>query len=210
MEHERPWAAREAAGIGERIAHFRRSSGLTAQELADRCAALGLPSISRVVIAKLETGKREAVSTAELLVLAAALRTAPVVLLFPLLLEDTTEVLPGVRVHPSQAIRWFSGLSPNPDAPDRPGAGFDRTTDPMSPALLWRDHEVVAENVRHIHGQIDAPDARPDLRQEHAQWLAESISELRRIRAIMRAACLRLPPVDPVVAREIGEEDQLG
>src|SRR5580693_5885692 len=80
---DQSWAAREAAGIGRRIAQRRTALHMSAQQLAERCAGLGMPEITRPVLVKLEHGRREAVSTAELAVLAAALDTAPILLLYP-------------------------------------------------------------------------------------------------------------------------------
>ena len=89
------WAAREAAGIGQRVARRRATARLSAQQVADRCADLGMPGLTRQVLARLEHGRRESVSTAELAVIAAALETAPVLLLYPVGLAETVEFLPG-------------------------------------------------------------------------------------------------------------------
>src|SRR5258708_26360398 len=71
------WAAREAAGIGQRVARRRAAMRLSAQQVAGRCADLGMPGLTRQVLARLWAGRPDSGSTAELAVIAAALETAP-------------------------------------------------------------------------------------------------------------------------------------
>jgi transcriptional regulator with XRE-family HTH domain len=96
-----------AVDIGGRVAALRGK--MSAQQLADRCAALGMPSLSRIVITRLENGRREVVSTAELCVLAAALGVPPAELMFPVGSGDSAEILPGVAVPVLDAVRWLAG-----------------------------------------------------------------------------------------------------
>ena len=96
--------------IGTRVAYYRKRATrpdgkkLTVQALADRCSALGLP-LGRVTIAKLESGLRQGITPAEVLVLAAALDVAPTDLLLPIAGSATTEALPGLRVGTWEALR---------------------------------------------------------------------------------------------------------
>ena len=68
------WPARVAATVAREVRRYRESQRpkMSAQQLADRTAELGAP-IPRSVLANLESGRRETVSVAEILVLAAAL-----------------------------------------------------------------------------------------------------------------------------------------
>jgi transcriptional regulator with XRE-family HTH domain len=105
------WSARLTHGIGRRVAAARQEQRLSAQAVADRCADLGMPSLTRQVIAFIENGRRESVSVAELLVLAAALDIPPAELLWPLQ-NDTHKIfefLPGQDSTPWAAARWFAG-----------------------------------------------------------------------------------------------------
>lgn len=88
------WPAGLAATAGREVARLRREQGMSAQVLADRCAAIGVP-ILRGAIAKLENGRRESLQVHEVLALAYALRVPPLHLLFP---EDDAQVeyLPGL------------------------------------------------------------------------------------------------------------------
>lgn len=82
---------------------------MSAQRLSEACGELGL-SIPRSVLANLESGRRETVSVAELLVLAAALEVPPLQLLFPVGYAEEVEPLPGVKVTPYDAVLWGRGL----------------------------------------------------------------------------------------------------
>src|SRR5260370_15156458 len=77
------WAAREAAGIGQRVARRRAAMRPSAQQVAGRCADVGMPGLTRHVLARLETRRRESVSPAELAVIPAALETPTALLLYP-------------------------------------------------------------------------------------------------------------------------------
>jgi len=80
----------------------------SAQEIADETARLGYP-ISRSQIANLESGRKQGIDVAELLILAAALRVPPVALLFPDLPDGEIEALPGVVESSAAALFRFTG-----------------------------------------------------------------------------------------------------
>jgi transcriptional regulator with XRE-family HTH domain len=92
------------------VRRLRTDQDKSAQQLADRCSELGMPSLTRSVIADMENGRRLWVSVAELMVLARALNTAPIALLYPAPLADETEMLPGVKVDGPFALQWFCGF----------------------------------------------------------------------------------------------------
>ncbi len=81
---------------------------MSGRQLADRTAELGMP-IPRSVLANLESGRRETVSVAEVLVLAAALNVSPVELMCPVGFDKRAEMLPGRTTDPREAVRWFTG-----------------------------------------------------------------------------------------------------
>lgn len=70
------------------------------QQLADRTAELGMP-IPRSVLANLESGRRETVSAAEVVILAAALDIAPIELISPVGFDQQVEMLPGRMMDPT-------------------------------------------------------------------------------------------------------------
>ena len=104
------WSARVAWLVAREVRRYREGQRpkMSAQQLADRTAELGMP-IPRSVLANLESGRRETVSVAEVLILAAALNVAPIELICPIGFDKRTEMLPGREMDPLDATRWFTG-----------------------------------------------------------------------------------------------------
>lgn len=63
--------------IAQRVKTLRKRRDWTAQRLADECAKLGAPSLTRSTIAKIESGVRKLVKWHELVTLAHALEVQP-------------------------------------------------------------------------------------------------------------------------------------
>ena len=63
-------------GIGERVRSLRRQRRWTAQRLAEECTRIGMPSLTRGTLAKIESGVRKSVTAEELVVLARSLGVA--------------------------------------------------------------------------------------------------------------------------------------
>ncbi len=102
------WAAGQAKRVGIELKRLRgRRSG---QWLSDRTAELGY-RVPRTTISELENSKRNYVSTAELVILARALDTAPVALLYPAPYQGEIDVLPGESSTTWSAAEWFSGIN---------------------------------------------------------------------------------------------------
>jgi transcriptional regulator with XRE-family HTH domain len=190
---EQGWAAQEARAIGERVAARRRALGLSQEALAGRCAQLGLPSVSRQSLARLEGGKREGVTTAELAALAAALRVSPVELLYPFA-SAAAEFLPGQSAPPWQAAQWWSGevslAEDGLSGQQRPG-----------PATLYKDHVVVLAAVGDA-AITEADYASLRRRQLTSQGLSDSeralmmaVVALQEIRRELTDESLPLPPL---------------
>ncbi|KSU59643.1 MULTISPECIES: helix-turn-helix domain-containing protein [unclassified Gordonia (in: high G+C Gram-positive bacteria)] len=106
------WSEDLVSRVAGAIKRKRESSTpkVTATQLAERTAALGLP-ISRSVISDLETGRKRSLDVAELIVLAAALRVPPIQLLYPDIPDKHVDVVPGYGVESARAAAWFAGLS---------------------------------------------------------------------------------------------------
>jgi transcriptional regulator with XRE-family HTH domain len=102
------WQGRVTRTIAREIRRYRDERKMSAQQLADRTAELGM-EIPRSVIANLESGRRETVTVPELQVLAAALHVAPVELACPAGFDEQTEILPDRMVDPLSASHWFRG-----------------------------------------------------------------------------------------------------
>lgn len=209
VDQGRDWAAHLAAGIGKRVSHLRGLRKVSAQQLADRCAELGLPSLSRIVITKLENGRREAVSIAELLVLARALDTAPVLLAFPLGGQQETEVLPGQQLSTWDAVLWFSGqalLSETPHGLDVSWANDDDVV-----PLYHRHDQLVSEwedEGRHASERLTTADGAVIMTS--ADFQKETATDIRLVRTLMRKNDLIPPPLPPELAHIDHQERSRG
>ncbi|ANN97512.1 Putative regulator or DNA-binding protein [Mycobacteroides abscessus subsp. massiliense] len=110
-EQAKAWQLALAKRIGKAVYDLRRKYDLTAQALAQRTAELGYP-ISRVAISKIESNSRSGkVDVAEIVVLAAALHTSPVALIYPGPYDEKVESLPGANDRQFDAVQWFSAES---------------------------------------------------------------------------------------------------
>lgn len=102
------WEVEQAHRIGREVQRLRKAASLTAQQLGDRAGELGL-KMTRQAISDLENGRRRYVTTSELVVLAAALDTSPVALVYPGPYGDEMiELLPGMQASKFIAAEWFS------------------------------------------------------------------------------------------------------
>lgn len=139
------WEMRHAAGIGKAVKKQRGRR--TAAWLEERTEELGL-KMTRQAIADLETGRRRFVTTAELLVLAEALDTTPVNLMFQDVSDDAEnviEVLPGIETTGFQATQWFSGhrsgfVDPDEEPDDPDNSASEKSRAALGAVLLenWR------------------------------------------------------------------------
>ncbi|GAA2732434.1 helix-turn-helix transcriptional regulator [Streptomyces nogalater] len=118
---ETPWSERLALSVAQEVRRHRQRLGVSAQQLSERCAELGMP-IQRSVLANMESGRRSTVTVAEVLILAAALDVAPAQLVFPVGYEETCEALPNRTLEPIDAVDWFAGNAPSRGLPRSTGA----------------------------------------------------------------------------------------
>lgn len=146
----------------------------SAKWLSDRTDELGY-RVSPTVIAKLDSGHRgNVLSVAELLILAAALDTAPAVLLYPGPYDQETELLPEVISTEFLAAQWFSG---NHDAPNPvPGTNFYQYRQNMEGLRDARMLRVLQSRKKMLSGIIR--DAVGDSSHDH---LTEIFDELVRL-----------------------------
>jgi hypothetical protein len=100
------WGEAQAHRVSQEVRRLRGSR--STQWLADRTKDLDYP-VSRSVIADLENGRRRYVTTAELIILARALDTAPIMLLFPPPYDEFIDARPNESRPKLIAIQGFSG-----------------------------------------------------------------------------------------------------
>ncbi|WAL74510.1 helix-turn-helix transcriptional regulator [Kitasatospora sp. YST-16] len=118
--------------VGEALRDARTRQGLSAPEVARRCADLGVP-IPPTAINKIETAGRGSLKVEEILAFAAALNVPVASLLVPLGAEPTIDLLPNLRLSPWEAVQLITGEGPLADESE----GSPRFT-----LAMFREHEV--------------------------------------------------------------------
>jgi transcriptional regulator with XRE-family HTH domain len=117
MEHNEPSTPTKV--VAARMHELRTKRGWSADELARQMRAVGVPW-ERLVVTKLETGRRAAVSVAELFALAAVLNCPPVMLMTAR--DDDAhdyQITPTVTETMGTARAWIRGQIPLGDADPR-------------------------------------------------------------------------------------------
>lgn len=206
-EQNQPWGAAVAARIGLRVAAVRAERRVSAQQLADRLAAMG-HDLSRVSLSQLENGHR-GVSVPDLLAIAWALDTSPLMLLVdPEAPRHEDAFVPGAQMKTFDFIDWWSAERFPDDLDDPEEARGNAFAGSVWPVTAWRD--FVALNARRNHLHWEYADAVPRV------WTEQDPERGRRIRDALedalveageaaRRAAVRVPwhiPFNPV-----GSED---
>lgn len=107
-KESKSWPTLWAEGVGKQIQAVRKSRGMTVQGLSQRCAELRHP-IPRSTLSNIEGGRKEAIVVQEIVVIAEALDVPPVELLFPGLMSEQCEFLPGQFTTAWNALKRFTG-----------------------------------------------------------------------------------------------------
>ncbi|MGE7385906.1 helix-turn-helix domain-containing protein [Streptomyces sp. NPDC004126] len=190
------WADRVMADVAREVRRRRKEKGWSAQELADRCEAIGFP-IPRNVIANMESGRRAVLPLVEVMVLAKALHTHPIHLIYPVGYIAEVQKLPlTYPVNTEKAMRWFADLDQT------------FTAGPANQSML-HDHlahgEALAEAVAAIKGeahQREVADLAADdgeraqalrAQADFAERAARAKYDLRRVRRAIYAEGGYLP-----------------
>ena len=173
------WGEEQALRIAQAIRRLRGNR--SAQWVANRTTELGY-TVSRSVIADLENGRRRYVTTGELAILAAALDTAPVALLYPPPYDEEIEMRPGETVTKLTAAQIFSGY-PGDDYP----AEYRRNVEPLRQArqidgLERRQAELLRDMDRLVEdGSLrrNDPEAARQFRNQMLEWITGQLLELK-------------------------------
>jgi hypothetical protein len=159
----RDWAEEQVLRVAQEVRRLREPR--SAQWLANRTKELG-HELTRSVIADLENGRRRHVTIAELVVLAAALETPAVALLYPPPLDKEVRVLPKLTTTRFMAAEEFcgnagSGPYASPDgAPDYSGLGLS-SPENMRALKRGRDLEAARGSRRLFLGLLEQLRTRP-------------------------------------------------
>lgn len=178
----RDWGEQQAHRVAQEIRRLRGKR--TAQWVADRTKELKYP-LTRAVVSDLEVGRRRYVTVPELMVLALALNTAPIALLYPEPYTEMIQVLPGTEVEFTKiyAVQWFSGLSSSVDSD---GVGNQIVTNLLDATATY-DNTLALRRARKAQ-RLDELRARNEtrlrLRRENnapAEEIAELMSEIEEL-----------------------------
>lgn len=221
MTQDGAWPKRLTTVIAGQVQRIRGERRMSAQQLADATAELGHP-VARSVIANLESGRRDTVSIAELLVLARALEVPPLLLVFPVGRERMTEVLPGKVTGTWAAAKWFTGEEPFPVQMSDgawASAGFDEWQEAATNYFREQDKLFDSWNharrrVEEARRQVGQQTDRPDIEQiragevEYLETMLRSVEDqLRRHRSLMRRVGLDPGELNDVLAHIEGADD---
>ncbi|WP_446218800.1 helix-turn-helix domain-containing protein [Micromonospora sp. IBHARD004] len=185
------WSGHLVRSIAGEIKRWRTARDMSAQQLADACAKLGHP-IPRSVLANIESGRREAISVPELLVLARALRVTPLRLLVPLGHEEMVDIAPGVRTPTTWALYWLRGDSASPTN-DEPGDATVHDFVAHDQELSrWSWAADLAASIR--AGEMEGTDQEVERYEADAERARMNLQTIRRA---MRSRGELPPPTPP-------------
>lgn len=190
------WPAEFTRAVGQEVRRVRNARGLTADQLASACAALGAEVPSRA-LTNLETGRRGGLPVTDLLVIARALDVSPISLLFPLDREGQVEVLPGDSVAVWDAIAWFTDeqLREDPAPTGSPRAVIDR----------YRAHAAAVYTAMASLRICEDRKRQPGANREFADaMLADDLRALDAMRTSMASEGLAPPPLPDRLAAATG------
>lgn len=175
----RDWAEEQVRRVAQEVRRLRGSR--STQWLSDKTAEhLYGYRVSRSVITDLENGRRKYVTTAELTVLAYALGTSPVGLLFPPPYDDEQiDLLPGWSTTKLVALEAFCGKSPE----------VNRLVDmeTMRPLRRAREVAILEDQKRWILIQLDETSKAEGLPESYRRSLHAELERLAKQIADVRA-----------------------
>lgn len=174
--------------------------GWSAQRLAERCEELGHP-IPRNVIANLESGRRASLPLVDVMILAAALYTAPICLIFPIGYVEETQELPfRDPISTWDAMRMFTGEEPGHDSDAGLIPDFNRH------ASLVRTIEAALREAERA-GFAAETTANPAQREEaerkrdnYTAQVKEATWQLQMVRGQIRDEAATPPELPPALA----------
>lgn len=207
------WPGRVTRVVAAQMRFWREDRGLSAQQLSEKTKELGY-QVPRSVIANLENNRRDTVTAAEILVLAAALDIPPVMLITAVGREETTEILPGVEYSTWKSRGWILG-SLAPDYATYSDAQWQKARRAIVlydiHRLLVREHQQIRYRIKQLTENNDAPTVSSRVRirrsfiADMVQELAYSVDRIREHRNLIKKEGFLLPELPPGVATLVRE-----
>ncbi|MEV0846443.1 helix-turn-helix transcriptional regulator [Streptomyces sp. NPDC049954] len=189
--------------VAGEVRRRRKELGWSAQDLADKCEEIGHP-IPRNVIANMESGRRSNLPLVDVIVLAEALNTPPICLVYPVGYVDDVQRLPLQPPTTSMhALRWFTGEETDLGADDdmlRYFRAHHAAEEQLRKALLDEDYaRYHAETAPNADRKAEA--LRSQARA--AEAADDAASRLRRVRAFIQEEGVTPPALWPDLATAI-------
>jgi transcriptional regulator with XRE-family HTH domain len=159
------WHDHVTATVAAEVRRRRRELRMSAQELADKCEEIGY-RIPRNVIANMESGRRAVLPLVDVVVLAKALDTNPICLIYPVGYVAEVQQLPlEHRTTPLDAMEWFIAEDPS----------------------YMSDHHMLDSHLEHAQALAEALSALED-EDQHRQAAAEASDGTARAQALRAQA----------------------
>lgn len=201
------WEDRIKANVAGEVRRRRKEMGWSAQELADQCERLGHP-IPRNVIANMESGRRASLPLVDVMVLAAALKTYPGSLIFPVGYVDQTQELPFQDLVPTwDALRRFTGEQDVPGHDAGLAPDFEAHADLVSTALTAIEEEERARFTAEAATSPAQQEEAEGRRAKHADHGTSAKYQLRYLRRDLRDNGATPPDLPPALADVDPPED---
>ena len=158
-------------GFGGRLSEYRRLAGLSAQELSDRLGG----SLSRAVIANIESGRKTDITIDQLLEISWALGVPPVALALPIDRPFET-----ILISQDQEIPQSMWISDVMDWMTSTPAAFQRDRTPVaSPAgVVARNRIRVIREIDDVRGELYRLRAAPDDDYHYQEMVQQRLDEL--------------------------------
>jgi transcriptional regulator with XRE-family HTH domain len=218
---EPDWASELAHKIAAEVRYWRERRGLSAQQLAERTRQLG-HHVPRNVVANLENGRRETLSIAEVLILAAALDVPPVLLVAPVGRKRYVQLLPEVVATSWEARGWIHGAT----EPQYSGASAVHWQESRRAVILFDMHRLLVREHEQIERRVQrfsesSPGAPGDMIaeifrrergsvEEYVTELVYSLDRIKQHRRLMQSEGYDLPELPPRLAIRLRERTQAG
>lgn len=185
------WAHALAVQVGRNVRRLREAPERrwSAQDLAERTAALGY-EIKRPVISNLENGRRGSVTLTDLMVLAQAFGTSPMLLILPLGTEESVDLAPGRPYRTAEAFDWWAGRRPLPGSDWAPYWSSEG-----SRLLFYFFHSEHVANILELEAELErvAAGGRTDLAERIEIELAQERQALANAREYLTSKGWVLP-----------------
>lgn len=202
----------EPPGIGDvisaQVRKYRHAKQWSVRRLVEECERLGAHGLTEASLGNIERGQaadakrtQRRVLVEELPVLARALGVAPILLVLPLGIEQSVEVLPGVPTDTWSALKWWIGERPFPGEDGEPSAALG----------FYRDHDELVRVVRHNRvGSLSGDGGDTGLSEGWAQNLRDLRKHMRRAGVLPPELPADLADIEQQEGDERGRPDQTG